>query len=426
MIGSGRAWATWLVASLCLLFQFVVQVQPSVMIPALEQDLSLSAEQLGFLTSSYFISYLICQIPSGWLLDRVGPRVVLASSLALSMGGLVWFGSAQSLESAVAARVALGVFGAPAFPAAALIASRWFHPRRFTLMLGLTESFTLLGGVLVDVGLPALVSSTGRQGSGWILGGCALGLGVLGWWLMRNHPSDGSKIDPADDRAQLQPVTDRSALRVLVDPRIWLAAIHGGLFFAVIATFGGLWGVPFLHLRLGIETSSAAHVLAILFVAGAIGAPLIGLAAGRSGLRSVVLMIASLACTGSAFGLVLFTEGTTPVYVMLVIIGFFSGAYALDLAFVIDMVSPRHQGIAMGLANLVLGVVGGPLMIMLIARAIAHSGGDSGASVLDATLDQMNAGLSWFAWGIALLIPLGIILMLCARGSSRQSSYRIQ
>ena len=143
-------------------------------------------------------------------------------------------------------------------------------------------------------------------------------------------------------------------------------------------------------------------------------------------MRSVVLMIASLACTGSAFGLVLFTEGTAPIYVMLIIIGFFSGAYALDLAFVIDMVSPRHQGFAMGMANLILGVVGGPLMIMLIARAIAHSGGDSSASVLDATLDQMSVGLSWFAWGLALLIPLGIALVACNRGTGRRASDRIQ
>ena len=170
MTESGRAWSTWLIASLCLLFQFVVQVQPSVMIPSLERDLSLSAEELGFLTSSYFISYLICQIPSGWLLDRVGPRLVLTGSLVLTMGGLVWFGMADSLGSAVGSRIALGVFGAPAFPAAALVASRWFPARRFTLMLGLTESFTLIGGVLVDLGHGAF-RYLGQLGPGQVAGG---------------------------------------------------------------------------------------------------------------------------------------------------------------------------------------------------------------------------------------------------------------
>ena len=425
MTESGRAWSTWLIASLCLLFQFVVQVQPSVMIPSLERDLSLSAEELGFLTSSYFISYLICQIPSGWLLDRVGPRLVLTGSLVLTMGGLVWFGMADSLGSAVGSRIALGVFGAPAFPAAALVASRWFPARRFTLMLGLTESFTLIGGVLVDLGLPSLVALTGRTGSGWILGGCALALGILSWVLVRDHPSNQPGTSPGRGDSHGSPVESR-ATRVLIDPRIWLAAIHGGLFFSVIATFGGLWGVPFLHLRLGIESAEAAHVLALLFVAGAIGAPLIGLAASRARMRGVMLMIASLACTGSAFGMVLFTEGSAPIYIMLIIIGFFSGAYALDLAFVIDVVSARHQGFAMGMANLILGIVGGPLMITLIARAISNSGADPSGSVLDATLDQMNVGLSWFAWGLALLIPLGVVLLFCNRFLKRESADQIQ
>ena len=137
-------------------------------------------------------------------------------------------------------------------------------------------------------------------------------------------------------------------------------------------------------------------------------------------------MIASVACTASAFGLVLFTEGSAPIYIMLIVIGFFSGAYALDLAFVIDLVSARHQGFAMGMANLILGVVGGPLMITLIAHAIAGSGADPSGSVLDATLSQMNVGLSWFAWGLALLIPLGIVLLFCNRFPKRESSDQIQ
>ena len=426
MTESARAWSSWLLASLCLLFQFVVQVQPSVMIPALERDLAtgadpLGAEKLAFLTSSYFISYLICQIPSGWLLDRYGPRLVLAWSLVLSMGGLVWFGLADTYASAVGARIALGIFGAPAFPAAALVAARWFPARRFTLMLGLTESFTLIGGVLVDLGLPGLVSGAGRSGSAYVLGGIALVMGILSWFLVRNRPGS----DPGPDRSgasrgSTTDRSDRSVFGVLVDARIWLAAFHGGLFFSVIAAFGGLWGVPFLHLKLDVDTTEAAHMLALLFVAGAIGAPLIGLAASRARLRGVVLMIASIACAGAAFGLVLLPGDGIGIILMLLVLGFFCGAYALDLAYVIDVVSERHRGFAMGMANLILGVVGGPLMLEVIGRAIAVSGADPSAPVLEATLAQMSHGLAWFAWSLALLVPVGFLLTVLFWWSNRR------
>lgn len=422
MTDSSRGWSTWLLASLCLLFQFVVQVQPSVMIPSLERDLAMGAEELGYLTSAYFLSYFICQIPSGWLLDRVGPRLVLAVSLILSAGGLIWFGMADSIGSAIAARVALGVFGAPAFPAAALVAARWFPSRRFTLMLGFTESFTFIGGVLVDLGLPSLVEWTGRVGSGVILGGIALVLGTLCWVLARDHPA--RHPDPISrttkDRVDSDS-PDRTLLGVFVDPRIWLAALHGGLFFSVIAAFGGLWAVPFLHLRLDIDTTQAAHALAILFVAGAIGAPLIGLAAARPRWRSTILMVSSFACAGAAFGVVYLPGGGFVILLMLVILGFFCGAYALNLAFVIDIVSERHRGFAMGMANLILGVVGGPLMLMLIANGISVSGADPSGSVLEATLSQMRYGLSWFAWGLALLVPAGVFLLLLLWFCNRRS-----
>ena len=65
-----RSWSAWFVASCCLLLQFAIQIQPSAMIPSLEADFSLDAEALGILTSGYFVTYLICQMPVGWLLDR--------------------------------------------------------------------------------------------------------------------------------------------------------------------------------------------------------------------------------------------------------------------------------------------------------------------------------------------------------------------
>ena len=79
--GGVRGWLVWLIASLCLLFQFLVQLQPSVMIGELEHTLSLDAAQLGKLTSAYFVTYLLLQVPVGWLLDRYGPRLVLTISM---------------------------------------------------------------------------------------------------------------------------------------------------------------------------------------------------------------------------------------------------------------------------------------------------------------------------------------------------------
>ena len=44
-------------------------------------EFGLSAEELGILTGSFFLSFAIVQIPVGILFDRYGPRLVMPSIL---------------------------------------------------------------------------------------------------------------------------------------------------------------------------------------------------------------------------------------------------------------------------------------------------------------------------------------------------------
>lgn len=403
-----RAWAIWLVASLCLFFQFLVQLQPSAMIGELESSLALDARELGQLTSAYFLTYIVLQVPVGWLLDKVGPRIVLTISMLLTCAGMIWFGYASSLGSATAARIGLGVAGAPAFPAAALVAARWFPARRFALMMGLTEAFTLLGGVFVDIGLPQLLNLLGRAWSGIFLAVLAFGLAIACLLVIRdNDPSAGDPGNGGHDDDQ----GHESIIATVCNPRVWLAAIHGGLFFGVVAAFGGLWAVPFLQTRLELPMESAMGMLAILFLAGAVGSPLLGLIASSPRWRTPVILGASFVTAIAVAGLIYAPGGAVFIGCLLAIVGFVSGAYAIDLAYVRDAVHGARRGLAMGLANLVFGVIGGPLLLMVIAMTLHGDGGSTEVSPTNATLEQMRGGLAWFVGAMALLVPVGLVLV---------------
>ena len=415
LMGSARAWLSWFFASACLLFQFVVQLQPSVMIAPLEKAFAVDALQLGVLTSAYFVSYLALQVPAGWLLDRFGPRVVLALSMVLTVVGLLFFAWAESFGAATLARIGLGIAGAPAFPAAALVAARWFPPRRFALMLGLTEGFTLLGGVAADLVLADLARAFGIFGSTLTLAGCALVLGVFVVAFVHDAPTlVATDSQEHDTRKQGE------LFSVFTNPRIWLAAIHGGLFFGVVAAFGGLWAVPFLSVRLELNQTDATHLLSVLFLSGAIGAPILGVASAIPRARAWVLMAASVLCASAAFGVILSGGGAWVIAVWLVVLGFFAGAYAIDLAFVRDAVAPARRGLALGLANLIFGVIGGPILLMLISTALGEaSGSGSSLAASHASLEQMRAALAWFLGALVLLVPIGVALLLVVRRDER-------
>ena len=414
---SARGWVAWGVASSCLFFQFVVQIQPSAMIEPLEASLQVDAVELGWLSAAYFLSYLLLQVPMGWLLDRFGPRLVLGSSMVLGSIGLVWFGTASTLDSAIAARAGLGVAGAPAFAASALVASREFPASRFALMLGLTEAFTLLGGVAVTLGLPLLDQVISRGGSGVVLAAVSAVLALACFLLVDGRA--GSRTTAPARTGHGGTGAARSALQTIFNPVVLLAGLHAGLFFSIIAAFGGLWAAPFLRARLGLDPANASQPVAILFAAGVLGAPLLGLISGRVRWRGPTLVVASIMCAGSAALMIHAPGGTWFLVSMLALLGFFAGVFAVDMASVQDVIEPHRRGLALGSANMMLGVIGGPVILMLVAGSLDRTGTSGSVEVLEASIAQLRSALTWFIGGLVLTIPVGIALLMALRHQAR-------
>lgn len=118
--------------------------------PDLVREFGLGPADLGLLTSSYFLTFAIFQLPLGILLDRYGPRRVNAGLLMLAGIGAALFGLAQSLPGLIVARalIGLGVSGC-------LMSSI----KVFTLWFPLNRLATLNGWLLSCGGLGALSAS---------------------------------------------------------------------------------------------------------------------------------------------------------------------------------------------------------------------------------------------------------------------------
>ena len=85
----------------------------------IREELGLSFSEMGTLLSAFSWSYAFAQLPTGALVDRVGPRILLAVGLAIwsvaqACGGLV-----TSMRQFVGSRIVLGIGEAPQFPTGA-------------------------------------------------------------------------------------------------------------------------------------------------------------------------------------------------------------------------------------------------------------------------------------------------------------------
>ena len=73
-----RGWFIWGAGALFFAYAFFHRVAPSVMFDHLMRDFMVSAAVLGNLSACYFYAYAGMQIPAGLILDRWGPRLLLA------------------------------------------------------------------------------------------------------------------------------------------------------------------------------------------------------------------------------------------------------------------------------------------------------------------------------------------------------------
>ncbi len=91
----------------------------------IKEDLGLTDSQVGWMLSAFFWTYALSQVPSGWLTDRFGPRLMLTSyvlgwSLLTGLTGV-----AAGFGMLILLRLGFGIAQAGAYPTGASIIGRW-------------------------------------------------------------------------------------------------------------------------------------------------------------------------------------------------------------------------------------------------------------------------------------------------------------
>src|SRR5487761_1621354 len=84
--------------------------------PIMQDELHLSAGELGVLLSAFYYGYVVCMPATGWLAERFGARAVLAAGVALWSLATFGTGFASGFATLLALRILLGVGESVAFP----------------------------------------------------------------------------------------------------------------------------------------------------------------------------------------------------------------------------------------------------------------------------------------------------------------------
>jgi MFS family permease len=358
------AFLVWGLGAALYLVGFFQRVAPAVITRELSAEFALTAASLGNLSAVYFYSYVAMQIPTGIVVDRWGPRRVIALGAAIAAAGTFLFAASQSYGLVALGRLLIGASVGVAFVAMLKLSTHWFHPSRFAAVAGLALAAGVIGAVTAGAPLRVAVDAFGWRPVIAAAGVFTAVLAVVAWLLIRDDPAErgyASYMPPGHAAAPRHSLFG-GMRRVLRSRNVWLIFFVNGGISGPPLTFAGLWGVPFLTTHYGLTTAQAGGIASLLLVAWAGGGPFAGILSDRVHSRKP-LYVAGAAIAALGWMAVFLVRGLPlPLLVaLLVLVGVASAVVMIGFAYAKESAPVALAGSTSGVINMG-NMLGGMIM----------------------------------------------------------------
>ncbi|NLO78867.1 MAG: MFS transporter [Xanthomonadaceae bacterium] len=322
----------------------------AVIAPNLAADVGISAADLGFLTSVYFLTFAVMQLPVGLALDRFGPRRVGSALLLLAALGALLFALAEGLSGLVLGRALIGAGVSACLMSSFKAFALWFPPQRLP---------TVNGALLAVGGLGAISATAPVE---WLLGsfdwrtlflGLATLTALVALWIFAavpEHEAESSRQGLGDQLAGLR--------RVFRDPLFWRLAPLAALCVGCSQAVFGLWAGPWLRDVVGFDRAQVANHLLLTACATTTGFLLMGALTERLtrlGVRPVPLI--GIAMGGFTIIMLVLASGMVPasaVWLLLLLFGFIGTSGAVNYALLSQHFGSQLAGRANTALNLLI------------------------------------------------------------------------
>ncbi|MGY3696233.1 ACS family glucarate transporter-like MFS transporter [Bradyrhizobium sp. USDA 3240] len=376
--------------------------------PALSKELHLDPVAMGYVFSAFGWSYVIAQVPCGWLLDRYGSKWVYAISIIVwsiftAMQGLTGFLSAgAAVVLLFGLRFLVGFAEAPSFPANARIVAAWFPGNE----RGTASAFFNSGQYFATVIFAPLMGWIAHE-YGWrhvfyVMGGLGIIMGIA-WIKTIYEPKDHPGINEAEfdyikqggalvdmDAAKAGKAHDSGPgwdhIRQLLANRMMLGVYIGQYCINTLTYFFLTWFPVYLVKERGLSILQAGFVATLPALCGFVGGVLGGVISDYLLRRTGSLTIARKIPIVGGMLLSMVIIACNYVDSQALVIGFMALAFfgkgigALGWAVVSDTSPKEAGGVSGGLFN-TFGNLSSITTPIIIGYILAATGSFNGALV---------------------------------------------
>ncbi|MEO6919166.1 MAG: MFS transporter [Collimonas sp.] len=357
----------------------------SIAAPELMRDLAIDPVRAGWIFSAFGWTYAAMQIPGGWLVDRVAPRVLYALALALWSLATVCLGFIGSFVGLFALRLLVGALEAPAYPINNRVVTTWFPERERATAIGFYTSGQFVGLAFLTPLLAWL-----QQRYGWHMVFVSTGLTGVAWaaiwyWIYREPRqfkgansaeielirAGGGLVDIAQSSSMQKPGFSMADLRLVLSRRkLW--GIYLGQ-YAVNSTlwFFLTWFPTYLVKYRGMDFIKSGFLASLPFLAAFLGVLSSGMFSdwlirkGASlGMARKVPIIGGLLISTCIIG-ANYTDSTAWIIVFMAVAFFGNGFASISWSLVSSLAPAKMLGLTGGVFNFIgnLAAITTPLVI---------------------------------------------------------------
>jgi MFS family permease len=256
---------------LCYLFAFLDRINIGYAKLDMSSDLGFSDAVYGLGAGIFFFSYLMFEVPSNLLFERVGARLTMLRILVLwgITSAATMFVSTPT--QFYVARFMLGVFEGGFFPGMILYLTYWFPSSRRGLVTGMfmfaVPIAGIIGGPISGTIMTAMDGAGGMRGWQWMFlieGIPSILLGLVCFFYLADKPAQATWLSAAEkdllatalahDNGDGKGAVDRHAAgqfrKAVTDVRVWVLALI--YFSAACGNYAFTFWLPSMIKSLGV------------------------------------------------------------------------------------------------------------------------------------------------------------------------------
>lgn len=384
------AWLIWGLSAAFYFSDYLARVAPGVMHLSLQEAFKINEAGFGILTASFYVPYILMQLPVGLAVDRVSIRNLLTSMALVTAFGCCVFGYADSLMVGSIGRMLIGFSAAFAFISTLRLATAWFPPEMLGLLAGLTQALGMLGASAGEAPVSMMVAAVQWRNTMYIVAVLFILLALMLFKFVKDEPGNAT----INHIKHGEHVGILKSLRVILSSgQTWINAFYAGFLFAPSAIIGESFGPAFLQYGRGLTAHEAAFATGLIFIGWGVGGPISGWLSDKIGLRKPIMIVSA------AIGLVLSTfivfyphVDRDTAYILLFLFGFTNTGVAIAYA-VSTEIQPRNViGTSIAFTNMASIFVGASLQ-PVVGYLVGLVAGARSYNVAQLMLPDFQAGL---------------------------------